>query len=60
MTALSEFLKSQAECDALATHLRNIISNNFDTHPDEITYADVGTVKKVASDLQEILKFLGV
>ena len=56
-TALSAFLRKVAEIETSLDALRALAADHFWTHPDKIDWADVGTVEKIADDLDRALHF---
>jgi len=52
--ALSAFLGKKAEIDEMLTRLASLSDDNFNTHPDEVNWADVGSLEHYAGLLKRI------
>lgn len=52
--ALSAFLEKKTEIDTMLARLQGLSDAHFNTHPDEINWADVGTLEHYASLLKRI------
>ena len=52
--ALDAFISKQAEIDEMLARLQSLSADHFNTHPDEISWADVGTLEHYASRLKDI------
>ena len=52
--ALDAFLAAKAQIDTMLSRLKALSEDHFETHPDEITWADVGTLNHYVSLLQQI------
>ena len=53
-TALTAFIARKAEIDAILTRLAALSAEHFNCTPDEITWADVGTLGGYLQGLREI------
>ena len=52
--ALNAFLAAKIEIDAMLERLKDLSDYHFEAHPDEINWADVGTLNHYASLLRQI------
>ena len=52
--ALDAFMTTKFQIDAMLARLTALSDNHFDAHPDEINWADVGTLNHYASLLRQI------
>ena len=52
--ALNAFMGRKAEIDGMIARLQALSDDHFKTHPDEISWADVGTLEHYASRLKDI------
>ena len=52
--ALDAFLAAKADIDTMLLRLKNLSDDHFETHPDEITWADVGTLNHFVSLQRQI------
>ncbi len=52
--ALTAFLTAKIEIDRMLARLTTLSHYHFDTHPDEISWGDVGTLKHYANLLCQI------
>lgn len=52
--ALNAFLGKKAEIDDILARLASLSDDHFNTHPDAITWGDVGTLEHYASLLKRI------
>lgn len=52
--ALSAFIGKKAEIDAMLARLQSLSDDHFNCHPDEINWADVGTLEHYAEILKRI------
>ena len=52
--ALNAFLAAKIEIDAMLERLMGLSDDHFDVHPEEINWADVGTLNHYASLLRQI------
>ena len=52
--ALDAFLIAKAQIDTMLSQLQALSDDHFESHPDEITWADVGTLNHYVSLLQQI------
>lgn len=57
-TSIDTFIARKAEIDAMLARLQALSDNHFDTAPDELNWADVGSLGHVAEQLKEITDFL--
>lgn len=57
-TALEEFLGRKNEIDAILARIQSFSDNHFDTAPDAVNWADVGSLTHVAGQLKEITDFI--
>ena len=55
--ALAEFIARKAEIDEMLARLQALSDDHFDTHPDELNWADVGSLGHVRDRLREIVDF---
>ena len=53
-SALAVFLAAKAEIDAMLAWLQALSDDHFETHPDEIHWGHVGTLKHYAGLLRQI------
>jgi len=53
--ALSEFVKTVGEIDAVLQDLRNANDDHYDTAPEDVHWGHVGDVKATLADLRQIL-----
>ncbi|TKZ20799.1 hypothetical protein FAP39_09790 [Shimia litoralis] len=52
--ALNAFLGKKAEIDEMLARLQSLSDAHFNTHPDEITWGDVGSLEHHASLLKRL------
>ncbi|MCU9849364.1 hypothetical protein OEZ60_15285 [Defluviimonas sp. WL0024] len=52
--ALDAFISAKAEIDVMLQRLKALSDNHFETHPDEIHWGHVGTLKHYAGLLRQI------
>ncbi len=52
--ALNAFVSKKAEIDKMLARLQALSADHFNSHPDEINWADVGTLEHYASLLKRI------
>jgi hypothetical protein len=52
--ALNAFIAKKAEIDEMLARLQALSDEHFDAHPDEINWADVGTLEHYANLLKRI------
>ena len=52
--ALDAFLIAKAQIETMLSRLKALSDDLFETHPDEVTWADVGTLNHYVSLLQQI------
>jgi hypothetical protein len=52
--ALSAFLGKKAEIDEMLTRLQGLSDDHFNAQPDEVNWADVGSLEHYASLLKRI------
>ena len=52
--ALTAFLGKKAEIDEMLARLQALSDDHFNSHPDEITWGNVGTLEHYASLLKRI------
>ena len=52
--ALDAFIAAKAESDAKLERLKALSDDHFETHPDEINWGHVGTLKHYAGLLRQI------
>jgi len=52
--ALDAFMTGKFRIDAMLARLKALSDNHFETNPDEINWADVGTLNHYASLLRQI------
>ena len=52
--ALSAFMAKKAEIDEMLTRLQTLSDDQFNAHPDEINWGDVGTLEHYARLLKRI------
>jgi hypothetical protein len=52
--ALNAFIGRKAEIDEMLARLQALSDDHFNTHPDEVNWADVGTLEHYASLLKRI------
>ena len=52
--ALAAFMARKAEIDAMLARLQGLSDDHFNASPDEINWADVGTLTHYAAKLREI------
>ena len=52
--ALSTFIATKAEIDTMLRRLQALSDEHFNTHPDEVSWGDVGTLQHHAARLREI------
>ena len=52
--ALDAFLAAKVDIDTMLLRLKTLSDDHFETHPDEITWADVGTLNHYGSLLRQI------
>jgi len=56
--ALAAFVSRKASIDAMLEHLTKISAEHFCVSPDEVTWADAGTLAHVEEQLVEICRFV--
>ncbi|MFO7856320.1 MAG: hypothetical protein R6V44_14110 [Paracoccaceae bacterium] len=54
---MCEPLARKAEIDGMLARLKALSEDHFDAHPDELTWADVGSLGHVRERLREICDF---
>ncbi|MFC6496590.1 hypothetical protein ACFP8Z_19045 [Gemmobacter lanyuensis] len=52
--ALDAFIAAKAEIDIMLERLKALSDDHFETHPDEINWGNVGTLKHYAGLLRQI------
>ena len=52
--ALDAFIAAKAEIDAMLERLKTLSDDHFETHPDEIHWGHVGTLRHYAGLLRQI------
>ncbi|PRY23515.1 hypothetical protein CLV78_1044 [Aliiruegeria haliotis] len=52
--ALSTFIATKAEIDTMLRRLQALSDEHFNTHPDEVSWGDVGTLQHYAARLRDI------
>ena len=52
--ALDAFIAAKAEIDVILERLKDLSDDHFETHPDEIHWGHVGTLKHYAGLLRQI------
>lgn len=52
--ALDAFLTAKAHFDTMLSQLKTLSDDHFETHPEEITWAEVGTLNHYVGLLQQI------
>ena len=52
--ALDAFMAAKAEIDVMLERLKTLSDDHFGTHPDQINWGNVGTLKHYASLLRQI------
>ena len=52
--ALTAFIEKKAEIDTMLARLQALSADHFNTHPDEIHWGHVGTLKHYAGLLRQI------
>ena len=52
--ALDAFMPTKFQIDAMLERLKSLSDDHFEDHPDEINWADVGTLNHYASLLRRI------
>ncbi|MFN3591855.1 MAG: hypothetical protein ACK4IU_17100 [Tabrizicola flagellatus] len=52
--ALDAFIAAKAEIDTMLDRLKALSDDHFETHPDEINWGHVGTLKYYAGLLRQI------
>ena len=52
--ALDAFLAAKADIDTMLSRLLALSDDHFETHPDEITWAEVGTLNHYVSLLRQV------
>ena len=52
--ALDAFIAAKAEIDTMLGRLKSLSDDHFETHPDEIHWGHVGTLKHYAGLLRQI------
>lgn len=57
-TALNAFIAKKVDIDTMLKRLQDLSDNHFDTAPDEVNWADVGSLGHVAEQLKEITDFV--
>ncbi len=58
--ALAAFMAGKAKIDALLARIAAASDDHFRTQPDQVTWADAGSLGFVTERLKEITEFLGV
>lgn len=56
--AQTAFRNTKDEIDIMLNRIQSLSDNHFDTAPDDVNWADVGSLGYVASQLKEITNFL--
>jgi chaperonin cofactor prefoldin len=56
--ALNAFIGAKASIDQMLSELQAMSNDHFNTHPDEINWADVGNVSRIERRLKELLDML--
>ena len=56
--ALNAFIGAKAKIDQMLSELQAMSNEHFNTHPDEITWADVGNISRIERRLKELLDML--
>lgn len=57
-TAMDTFLQHKAEIEEKLARLTALAEEHFDTHPDELNWADVGTLAHMNESLTQITDFM--
>lgn len=57
-TALEAFLQNKAEIEAKLARLTALAEEHFDTNPDDLNWADVGTLAHMNTQLTHITDFM--
>ena len=52
--ALEAFMTAKFQIDAMLERLKALSDDHFDAHPDEINWADIGTLNHYAGQLRQI------
>lgn len=52
--ALAAFMAKKAQIDEILTRLQNLSNNHFNCHPDDVTWAMVGTLEHYAGLLKRV------
>lgn len=60
LNALAQFVTKKEEIDVMLAGLIEASSGHFDTHPDTVNWADVGTLQEVKRQLTEVTNFMGI
>ena len=53
--ALDAFIAAKAEIDTMLERLKALSEDHFETHPDEINWGHVGTLKHYAGMLRQMI-----
>ena len=53
-TALDAYIEHKARIDAMLERLQAASADHFETSPDTLNWADVGSLADIANDLQNI------
>lgn len=53
-TALDAFIEHKARIEAMLERLQAASADHFETNPETLNWADVGSLSDIASDLQNI------
>lgn len=56
-TALDAFLEHKARIDEALGYLQTKSGEHFDTHPDEVNWADAGSLEHIAELLEPAVSF---
>jgi hypothetical protein len=54
VNALDTFIAAKTEIDAMLARLQELSANHFNTDPDRVNWADVGSLNHVRARLREI------
>ena len=56
--ALNAFIGAKASIDQMLGELQAMSNEHFNTHPDEINWADVGNISRIERRLREVMDSL--
>ena len=56
-TAIDAFLEHKARIDRALERLQTLSEEHFETHPDDINWADAGSLERMANDLEAITDY---